>query len=162
LEYVVRPDQTLWVTPGKAGHLLLAEAGEVLAAGQLVLVKDVEGKVAMAVVTNASGTYKPSLFSVMNSFKDFGFVRELGPGQLVLSEGEPLTTQTVKVLMKARNIANGEVDQVIKNLNTFKAAVNEKPEAKLRLFIDLDQSCKTLSQRLPPLVAPSSGTASGT
>jgi hypothetical protein len=105
LEYVVREDGKVWVTSGKAGHLLLAQGKSVRAAGQLLLIKDWQNKVQLAVISNASGTYKPDLASLFapTVFRSLQKILRVSHGQWIATRGEPFSTQALKIYLKGSN-----------------------------------------------------------
>ena len=104
LEYVLRPNHEIWVTQGKAGHLLLAGGESALAAGQMAILKNKDGKVVFVVVSNASGNYKPDLYTAQRLAERIH--QELGvPSErVVVTKGEPFSVQTVKIILKARKV----------------------------------------------------------
>lgn len=105
VEYVVRSNWEIWFTQGKAGHLLLALGKDVLSAGQILLMKNRDGLVTLMVITNASGNYKPDLFSaeiMRQRLQQEFWIRE---DVMIVTKGEPCSLQNLKILMKARGIA---------------------------------------------------------
>ena len=104
VEYVWLIDGKIRVTPGSAGHVLLAEGKPVKAAGQIVFLKGDDGKVSLLVISNSSGNYKPDMLSIeqlaSSMQKTFGI-----PGELVVvTKGEPMSAQAVKIYLKGRGI----------------------------------------------------------
>lgn len=131
LEYVVRPNHELWVTKGKAGHLLLAEGGDVLSAGQIVIIKDLSGNVSAAIATNASGNYKPDLYSADRIADRLSADFNLPEGRALVTKGEPLSTQTVRILMKAAKSNPDDVKAKAKELEKNALDLQANPEKYL-------------------------------
>jgi hypothetical protein len=116
VEYVWLEDGTIRVTEGNAGHLLLAQGKAVRSAGQFVFLKDRAGKFPMMIVTNASGSYKPDIVSA----EDLAYTlqRKLGisPDLTVVTKGEPVSTQAVRVYLKGMGKSPDEIDRRAKAL----------------------------------------------
>ncbi|PIS10931.1 MAG: hypothetical protein COT73_06590, partial [Bdellovibrio sp. CG10_big_fil_rev_8_21_14_0_10_47_8] len=108
-EYVELADGRIFVTEGKAGHVLLAQGKTVKSAGQLVFVKNPKGQFSLAIVTNASGNYKPDLLSAELVAKRLSQETGLDSSRVVVTKGEPLSTQSVKILMKGMNFPKDQI-----------------------------------------------------
>ncbi len=119
LEYVLLArGGTIMVTTGKAGHLLLAKGRPVRAAGQIVFLKNLKGQVTLAIVTNASGNYKPDLLSAQQVANRLQRELNLSPEMIVVTKGEPLSTQIAKILMKVDGLPKAEAERQLKDLET--------------------------------------------
>jgi hypothetical protein len=110
-EYVWMPSGEIRITDGSAGHILLAGGESVKAAGQLILLKNNRGALVHLIVSNASGSYKPDLISAQN-LADHILQRVLDPaerspflGPPEITKGEPMSTQAVKIYLKADGVA---------------------------------------------------------
>ena len=99
-EYTWLENGDLNVTPGKAGHILLAEGKVVKSAGQIVLVKSDAGEITMAIVTNGSGSYKPDLLSAQQLADHLARQLNIPEQQVIITKGEPVSTQAVSVYLK--------------------------------------------------------------
>lgn len=115
-EYVERPNGEIWVTEGKAGHVLLAEGGAVRSAGQIVVSKSKNGKISLLIASNASGTYKPDILSVNRMVEHLEEKYGIDRNNVQITEGDPLGTQTVEVLMKARGDSPEKIEMMAKTL----------------------------------------------
>lgn len=104
LEYVVRPNKEIWVTEGRAGHLLLARGERVESAGQLIILKNAKGIPSLIIVSNSSGNYKPDLLSAEDLVPMLQQKLELDANRILVTKGEPLSLQTAKVILKGRKI----------------------------------------------------------
>jgi hypothetical protein len=127
LEYVQRSNGEIWVTEGKAGHLLLADGGSVRAAGQIVILKDAEGKPSLAIVSNASGNFKPDMTSVRGMKKTLSQIFELDSDRILSTIGEPLGTQTTAILMKAELISSDQIKSKVKAMQKTSESLRQSP-----------------------------------
>ncbi|MGZ3698343.1 MAG: hypothetical protein ACXWP5_09435, partial [Bdellovibrionota bacterium] len=116
MEYTWMADDEVRVTPGKAGHILLAGGKSVKCAGQIVLIKDRSGKFTMAIVTNASGSYKPDLLSAKRLAQKLEAELGIAPELVALTKGEPLSAQGVKIYMKAEKMDPALIKKKVKEL----------------------------------------------
>jgi hypothetical protein len=109
LEYTWMLNNDLKVTSGKAGHVLLAGGEKVKSAGQILFVKNQRNQVVMVVVSNSSGNYKPDVYSAHllaeHLETKFGISRDL----MVITKGEPMSAQPVKVFLKGRGAPGAEI-----------------------------------------------------
>lgn len=115
-EYVQLEDGSIMVTEGKAGHLLLANGKAVKAAGQIIFVKNTAKQVTLMIISNASGSYKPDLFSVKMLSDEIQKKFNIPSESMILTQGEPLSTQAVKIYMKADKIDKELLAQKSKEL----------------------------------------------
>ncbi len=115
-EYVVTPNHKIRVTAGNAGHILLGLGQEVLTAGQVMILKNHAGKVVMAVISNASGSYKPDMSSAQDFAERFASRFNIPMSRIVLTMGEPLSTQSLKIYLKADGISSDEIKKQSKVL----------------------------------------------
>ncbi len=130
LEYVVLANNEIRVTPGKAGHILLAGGEAVKSAGQLTLVKDGGGRVTMAVVTNGSGSYKPDVLSTHMILDKIHAATGVHPSRVVITKGECFSTQAVKIYMKGMGRTKEEIASAVKRIEdeaNVKVAEAPKP-----------------------------------
>ncbi len=131
MEYVWLLDGRIQVTEGNAGHVLLAGGKPVKAAGQIIFLKDPQGKISMMVISNSSGNYKPDMLSVKGMAKALEKKLKVPSELIILTKGEPMSTQAVKVYSKGegidpllvkKRIAGIEAQAVeIRNQTTFSA-----------------------------------------
>lgn len=117
VEYAQRVNGEVWVTEGSAGHALLAEGKPVKTAGQMVFVLNRIGNPVFVVISNASGTYKPDLYSANILGQELAKKFSFHTSAIFVTEGEPLSQQTIKVLMKAQGVASDEIKKTIEDLN---------------------------------------------
>jgi hypothetical protein len=115
-EYVVTPNHKIRITSGNAGHILLGQGQEVLTAGQIMILKNRAGDVVMAVITNASGSYKPDMTSAQNFAERFATRFKIPMSRIVLTMGEPLSTQSFKIYLKANGLPEDEIKMQSKAL----------------------------------------------
>jgi hypothetical protein len=101
LEYVWTADGQIRVTDGEAGHIILADGEAVRGAGQLLILKDRTNHPTFAVVSNASGNYKPDLASALALAIELGPRLGLHLSRIVTTSGEPAGVQAVKTYAKA-------------------------------------------------------------
>ncbi len=114
VEYAERKKGEIWITEGKAGHVLLAEGKRVLSAGQILIVKSETGETVMVVVSNASGNYKPDLLSAQLVAERISEILNVPMDSILLTEGEPLSQQTMKVIWKGRGTNPDDVKEELK------------------------------------------------
>lgn len=100
-EYVQLQDGSVRATFGHAGHILLSGGHPILTAGQMVILKDAHDKLTLLVITNASGSFKPDMTSTENLIKKLQELYHLSATQIVQTFGEPLSSQPLKIYMKA-------------------------------------------------------------
>lgn len=129
LEYVQLQDKSIIATFGKAGHILLARGKPVLAAGQIVILKDNTNTPILIIITNASGSYKPDLLQVSHTANDLINQLGFGPIATVVTKGEPLSSQLLKLLIKAEE---SSAHELLKEVNL-----------KLKHFFPLPETAKT-------------------
>ena len=127
-EYVWLESGAIMVTPGTAGHILLAQGAPVKSAGQIVIIKGKAPNSVMVIVSNASGNYKPDLLSAEQVAVVIGERFNI-PGELVVvTKGEPLSTQEVKIYMKGQGVSPAEIDRKIQELeNEGREILNPAP-----------------------------------
>lgn len=101
VEFVEMANGEIRFTQGSAGHILMAQGEQVTAAGTMLLVKDASGKLMMAVISNSSGSFKPDMVHVEEFAHRFSRKVKLPREHVVMTRGEPLSGQIVKILMKA-------------------------------------------------------------
>lgn len=104
VEYVVRADGEIWITEGSAGHILLAAGGAVKSGGQMILVKNPAGEFTMLVVSNSSGSFKPDVLNARETAERLRKMLKLQDWQVVVTKGEPVSLQGVKVYSKGMAI----------------------------------------------------------
>ena len=104
VEYVWLLDGRIQITEGNAGHVLLAAGQPVKAAGQMIFLKDPSGKFTLLVVSNSSGNYKPDMLSVKLMANVLEKKLKIPSELVVLTKGEPMSTQAVKVYLKGEGI----------------------------------------------------------
>lgn len=127
-EYVVLANGSVKLTT-QAGHILAAGGQRVKTAGQVVFIKNSTGKFTMAIVTNGSGSYKPDLLSGERFAKRIEEMTRLESGFVVLTKGEPLSTQTTKINLKADGINPAEIKRRTQELENFGAEMLRLPVA---------------------------------
>lgn len=111
------------VTEGKAGHLLLAKGHPVKAAGQIVILKNKAGKITLVIVSNASGTFKPDLLNAQELADKLKVDLNLPQETFVVTKGEPLSTQAVKIYMKANGVAADTIKKKVKELEALSQSI---------------------------------------
>lgn len=116
VEYVMRADESIWVTEGNAGHVLLAEGQPVLGAGQIVILKDRAGQVVLTVVSNASGNFRPDLSSAALVADAMAELTPISPNLVIYTKGEPIGIQTAKIYLKGRKTAPEEASAFLKKM----------------------------------------------
>lgn len=150
LEYVQREDGDIWVSSGKAGHVLLAEGQPVKAAGQLLLVKSSGGQSVFVVASSGSGSYRPYRFSVDRFRSALSKAIGYPEAEILVTDEEPLAPLLLKLAHKARGTDPKVVDQIVseiekkrlKFVNFLKKNPNFKSSKKT-----MGEGCvKTLSQ----------------
>jgi hypothetical protein len=139
MEYVVRENGDVYVTEGSAGHILLAEGKAVKAAGQLILMRDLKGAFTLAVVSNSSGSFKPDISSAHKLGTRLATLLKIPATQVVVTKGEPLSTQAVKVFSKGLNVAKEEVKARTNRLDTVEALL-KSPFSKIKA----ERSCRSV------------------
>lgn len=127
VEYVVRANGEIWITEGKAGHLLLAGGERASAAGQMAFFKDAKGKLIWIAVSNSSGNYKPDLFTAERLAQRLHEELLVPAERIVVTKGEPFSVQTVKVLLKARQTDAGISAAKIKEMEALAAEILKGP-----------------------------------
>lgn len=144
VEFVEFANGTVLFTDGNAGHILMARGRKVATAGTMLLLKDNTGKVRLAVVSNSSGSFKPDLVSV----DEFGhrLIEKLGLGveELVITKGEPLSPQVVKILMKSRNEDPALIKEKITAIKNSGTRARTEPEAIMRPKVAAARACFSL------------------
>jgi hypothetical protein len=95
-------------TQGSAGHILMARGEQVTSAGTMLLLKDKAGTPRFIVVSNSSGSYKPDMLPVDMLAEKLGAIMGIPREHILITKGEPTSTQTMKILMKASGV-NPEV-----------------------------------------------------
>jgi hypothetical protein len=118
VEYVVLEDGTIRITEGKAGHILLAEGNPVQSAGQFIFHRR-DGGIVFAVVTNASGSYKPDILSAELLANRLTEVFKIPNRRIIVTKGEPYSTQTLKVYLKAKGEPKVEIDRHVQALKSW-------------------------------------------
>ena len=118
-EYAQLLNDDIMVTEGKAGHLLLADGKRAKAAGQIVLVKNIEGEVTFAIVTNASGTYKPDILSAQRVALKLQNEFNIASDRIIFSKGEPLSTQIFEMYMKGYGVEKKEAKAKVASLKAL-------------------------------------------
>jgi hypothetical protein len=108
IEFVQMANGQIRFTQGSAGHILMARGNKVLSAGTMMIVKDKAGAPRIAVVSNSSGSYKPDLMPIEDLAQRIGRMLDIPAEQILITKGEPTTTQTVKILLKATGV-DGDV-----------------------------------------------------
>lgn len=143
VEYVQRPNGEVWITEGNAGHALLAQGGPVMSAGQIVFVSNQRGEIEFMVVSNASGTYKPDLFSARALSDELARRFNLPASAVITTEGEPLGSQTVKVLMKAGLVDHHVIKTRIQDLEREGYQLLHNPKVDIA-----DPTCKSVMAKI--------------
>lgn len=128
-EYVELPGGTVKITEGKAGHILLAKGKSVKTAGQIVIVKDKKGEVILLVVSNASGSFKPDLIDAKNLADRLQRSLKVDAGLVLVTKGEPLSTQAVKIYMKADGVEKALISAKEKELDLFSKEILARKSA---------------------------------
>ncbi|MES2963199.1 MAG: hypothetical protein V4760_04855 [Bdellovibrionota bacterium] len=108
IEFVEMANGQVRFTQGSAGHILMARGNDVRVAGTLMIVKDKAGVPRVVVISNSSGSYKPDLMPVDELAQKIARMLDIPFDQVLITKGEPTTTQTVKILLKATGV-DGEV-----------------------------------------------------
>jgi len=105
-------------TSGDAGHIYLAEAKNVVAAGQFILVKNDDGKPIAAYVSNGSGSYTPDISSVELVKEKLA---ELGVPEdaFIMARGMPVNTQAFKIFLKAKGVDKKEIKERVRKLDAL-------------------------------------------
>lgn len=104
VEFVQMANGQIRFSQGSAGHILMARGNDVLSAGTMMIVKDKAGQPRLAVISNSSGSYKPDLMPIEELSQRIGRMLGIPDEQVLITKGEPTTTQTVKILLKATGI----------------------------------------------------------
>lgn len=133
LEYVERENGEIWVTEGKAGHVVLAEGKPVKAAGQMVIVKSNKNKISLFVSSNASGSYKPDLMSVKRMVERMAVANGIEIDKMRTTQGDPMGTQTISVLMKAKGMDSKIVKAEMAEVKAEAQRILSAPENFVRL-----------------------------
>jgi len=136
VEYVeLASNGEIMITTGKAGHLLLAKGEAVKSAGQLVFLKDNSGKFVMMIVSNASGTYKPDLLNAQELADRLSSKLKIPRELFYVTKGEPLSTQAVKIYMKANGITKEAIKEKVKELDSLSDEIipNKKTRASFSI-----------------------------
>jgi hypothetical protein len=144
VEYVVRANDEIWITTGSAGHILLGGGEAVQSAGQVLIVKNKIGKVILLILSNASGNYKPDLLAVdklaERFFSEFGVpIRKI-----IVTKGEPLSAQTVKVLLKGKEVPQKDRDLQLKDMLAQSEIIMKQPVKSLANAIQMLTPCNGL------------------
>jgi hypothetical protein len=84
--------------------VLLAGGGTVKSAGQFIILKNNSGKATMLILTNASGNFKPDIFSAQETAAKLGAKLRLQPWQIIVTKGEPFSNQAIKVYSKGSHV----------------------------------------------------------
>jgi hypothetical protein len=116
VEYAWLANDEVKITPGNAGHLLLAQGAPVKCAGQFVFIKGSSPGSAMMIVTNASGTYKPDLLSAQQMASHLQELLQIPAERTVVVKGEPLSTQAVKIYLKGQGGDPAAASATVKEL----------------------------------------------
>ena len=140
LEYVERENGEIWVTEGKAGHVVLAEGKAVKAAGQMVIVKSNKNKISLFVSSNASGSYKPDLMSVKRMVERIATANGIEIDKMQTTQGDPMGTQTISVLLKAKGIDPKVVKVEMKEVKAVAERILKEPENFIHLESDVPVS----------------------
>lgn len=125
VEYVVRENGELWMTEGTAGHVLLAGGGAVKSAGQFIVLKDHSGRATMLILTNASGNFKPDIFSAQQIADQLGKQLGLEYWQVIVTKGEPFTNQAIKVYSKGAQIDKSITQERLKRYEYIESKMKE-------------------------------------
>jgi hypothetical protein len=153
VEYVELVDGTVRVTPGDAGHLLLAEGQPVRAAGQLMVLREQsvteqsESKLAVSevdpisattattvtamYVSNGSGTYKPDLYAAWRLSDRLANSYQVGAERVIVCKGMPAHCQTYKILLKSMGKTNAQVAEKVSSLLATAAEMCQPAELLL-------------------------------
>lgn len=142
VEYVVRQNGDYYVTEGNAGHILLAEGNAVKAGGQLVFLKNNLGQFIMLVASNSSGSFKPDLYSVYLVRHSLLNMTKVPEQAFILTKGEPISTQGVKVYSKglglAKDVTQARLDRlnrIEKTLRDLKFTIKNKAQSCNAFFL---------------------------
>lgn len=122
-EYVELPGGNVKVTEGKAGHILLAKGEKVKSAGQIVIVKNNKGEIILLIVSNASGSFKPDILDAKTLADRLQISLKVESGLVLVTKGEPLSTQAVKIYMKADGVDKALISAKEKELDSFSKEV---------------------------------------
>jgi hypothetical protein len=117
-EYVWMKNGEVRITAGKAGHILLANGKQVQAAGQMVFLRNHAGVFTMAIISNASGSYKPDLLSAEQVTTKIIQLLNIPDSMVLVTKGEPVSTQSVKIYMKADSVDPAVMKKRIKELES--------------------------------------------
>jgi len=132
VEYVQLESGVINVTSGSAGHILLAQGKKVLSAGQIVLLKAKNGNFIFSVISNASGSYKPDLLSAQLLANKLSQTLGLRPDQIIITKGEPISTQAVKIYLKGLGVDKELIKSKIKELdNEAKELLSKAPASRI-------------------------------
>lgn len=118
-EYVELPGGTIKITEGKAGHILLAKGGKVKSAGQMVVLKSKKGEIIGMIVSNASGSFKPDLLDARRLADRLQRSYKIPSGLMIVTKGEPLSTQAVKIYLKADGVEKALISAKEKELDAL-------------------------------------------
>jgi len=123
-EYVLRKNNQLWLTEGSAGHVLLAEGGSVKSAGQLIILKNNLAQISLIIASNASGNYKPDLYSAELLAKRLA--RETGTPleKVIVTKGEPVSIQTIKIYLKGLGKDKDEIKNLLSPLEKMTSTLS--------------------------------------
>lgn len=113
IEFVQMQNGQIRFTQGSAGHILMARGHDVRFAGTMMIVKDETGRPRMAVVSNSSGSYKPDLMATEDFARRVGQILDIPGEQILITKGEPTTTQTVKILLKATGVDSDVIKKTV-------------------------------------------------
>lgn len=127
MEYVQLKNGTIHATFGTAGHILLAEGKPVQTAGQILMIKDPAGKISLLVITNASGSYKPDVVSTQELARKLSKTYNINPASVLVTLGEPLSTQIVKIYMKGSGVAQADIRAKADELEKTSKEILSKP-----------------------------------
>ena len=127
VEFVEMPNGEIRFTQGSAGHIIMARGKKVISAGTMLLVKDKTGKFQFAAVSNSSGSYKPDLMPVADFADRLVQILNIPADNVILTKGEPTSTQTVKILLKAAGVAPDTIKTEIGVLKDYGRAAQESP-----------------------------------
>ncbi|MEK7356139.1 MAG: hypothetical protein AAB250_06795, partial [Bdellovibrionota bacterium] len=116
-------------TTGSAGHILMAGGQDVLSAGTMMILKDRAGVPRLLVVSNSSGSYKPDLLPVDEFAAKMGSLLNVPAEQIVITKGEPTSTQTMKILLKASGMKPDEIKAIVSELKGTGEVAQLNPSA---------------------------------
>jgi hypothetical protein len=144
VEYVVRENNEIWISEGNAGHVLLAAGGGSKAAGQIVFLKNNQGQFTMLVVSNSSGNFKPDIFSAQSTADLLAKAVGLTHSRVVVTKGEPVSTQAVKVYSKGLGIAKDQIKERLNRLDAIERRARERSAAVFSASAKKPPSCQAL------------------